>query len=91
MSIDPFIIFLMVIISLIAIVLVLVGIQLFLILRQVNRTLSQVNRTLSGVETAAHNLVHPASDLKAVGQGVQTGLHIADHILNWAKHRHKSN
>ena len=84
---DPFLIFLTVIISLLTLVLLIVGIQVMLILRNINHTLTRANQTLDSAEAMIHNLKNPLTDLKALGDGVKTGLQISHHIIAWVKQK----
>lgn len=90
MIMDPFLIFLTVIISVLTVVLVIVGIQIILILKNINKTLSRANQTLDLAETLIHNLSNPLSDLKSLGNGVKTGLHVAEYVMDWVKQKRSS-
>ncbi len=87
---DPFLIFLTVVITLITIVLVITGIQVILILKNINNTLKRFNNTLDTTHSFFHNLTNPLSDLQSLGDGVKTGLHVAEYIVGWVKQRKKS-
>lgn len=80
---DPFIVFLIVVISILTILLLVVGIQVILILRNINKTLSKTNNTLDTASYFFHNITHPLTDVKALGQGVKTGLFVAEHVAQW--------
>lgn len=88
---DPFLIFLTVVITILTLVIVVAGIQVILILRNVNKTLSRANQTLDTAEYFIHNLTHPLNDVKELGNGVKTGLFVAEHIAQWIGDRRKSN
>jgi hypothetical protein len=82
---EPFTIFLIVVILLLTTVLVIAGIQVILILGNLNRTLGKLNRTIESAEFFLHNISNPLSDVKSLGQGVKTGLHVAEYIVSWIK------
>lgn len=84
---DPFLIFLTVIITILTIVLVVVGVYLILILRNVNKTLNKANNTFETAAYFFHNITHPLNDVKALGQGVKTGLYVAEYVSKWLKER----
>jgi len=85
--VDPFLIFLTVVISILSFILVVVGIQVILLLRHVNKTLHRLNQTIDYTQNLVHNLSNPLTDLKALGQGVKTGLHVAEHVVTWVKNK----
>jgi len=84
---DPFLIFLIAVISILTIVLTIVGIQIIILLRKVNKTLGKFNSTLDTAQNLIHNFSNPFSDLKSLGQGVKTGLHVAEYIGTWIKNK----
>lgn len=84
---DPFLIFLTVVISLLTIVMLVVSIQVILILRKVNHSLSRANQTFDTASNFLHSITNPLSDVKALGQGIKTGLFVAEHITVWLKNR----
>ena len=84
---DPFLIFLTIVITILSLVLVIAGIHVILILRNINHTLTKANNTLDLIEGIVHNLANPLSDLKSLGQGVRTGLQVAEHIASWVKEK----
>jgi len=85
---DPFTIFLVVIITVLTTLLVVTGIQVILILRHVNKTLSKTNRTLDLVEGIVTKVADPLANMGSLTKGVKAGLEIADHITTWFKERH---
>lgn len=87
---DPFLIFLTVIITVLTVVLTVVGIQIILILRNINHTLGKANQTIDAAEAMIHSFKNPLSDLKALGDGVKTGLQIAQHIVTWIKQKNQT-
>ena len=84
---DPFLIFLTVVISILSFVLLVAGIHVIMILRNINKSLSRVNQTLDYADHLLHNLSNPLSDIKALGQGVKTGLQVAEHVVSWVKEK----
>lgn len=84
---DPFIIFLTVVISILTLVLAIAGVQVILILRNINKSLNRFNQTLDYADHLLHSLSNPLSDIKAMGQGVKTGLHVAEHIVSWIRQK----
>ena len=84
---DPFLIFLTVVISILSVVMLVVGIYVIMILRNLNKTLKKANQAIEASEFFFHNLTNPLSDLKSLGQGVRTGLSVAEHIVKWVKNK----
>lgn len=84
---EPFAIFLVIVITILTTILAIVGIQVILILRNVNHTLSKANQTIDLAEKFFYNLTNPLHDLRSLGEGVKTGLHIATHIVNWVQEK----
>jgi hypothetical protein len=87
---DPFLIFLTVVITLLSVVIIVAGIQVILILRNINKTLNKANAALESAQFFFHNITHPLNDVKALGNGVKTGLYVAEHIAKWLKDRSES-
>ncbi len=87
---DPFLVFLMIIITILTTILVIAGIQVILILKNVNHTLSKANQTITLAESFLHNLTNPLQDLRSLGEGVKTGMHVAHHVVNWVKEKRAS-
>jgi uncharacterized protein YoxC len=88
-NMDPFLIFLIIVISLLTIVLTVVGVYIILLLRNFNRTLSRVNQTMDTVDSLVHHLTHPLSDINSLTRGVRTGIEVAEYTVNWLRKRQK--
>lgn len=86
---DPFLIFLMIVITIVSLVFIVAGIQVILILRQIQKTLNKTNAAIESAQYFFHNVTHPLTDVKAMGQGVKTGLYVAEHIAGWLAARSK--
>lgn len=84
---DPFLVFLTVVISIVSFVMVVAGIYVILILRSINATLNKANQTFEMMQAFFHGITNPLTDVKAMGQGVRTGLNVAEHIVKWVKMR----
>lgn len=87
---DPFTIFLVVVITILTVLLVITGIQVIFILRQASKTLSHVNNTIDTTHNLIQKIANPFSSMNSISNGVKAGLQIADHISAWAKERNKS-
>jgi hypothetical protein len=87
---DWFLIFLVVVISLLTIIFLAVGIQFLLVLRSVKKTLKYLDNTLGLLSHVTFNLTNPLSDVKSLGQGVKTGLQVAEYVFTWLKERKPS-
>lgn len=87
---DPFLIFLAVVISLLSLVIIIAGIHVILILRNINHTLTKANNALDAAQYFFHNITHPLNDVKALGNGVKTGLYVAEHIAKWLQDRSRT-
>lgn len=88
---DWFLIFLAVVITLLSLVLIVAGIQFILVMRSFNKALSKLHLTLDIVSHLTFNLSNPTGDLKSLGQGVKTGLQVAEHVFVWLKERKSKN
>jgi len=88
---DPFLIFLTVVISALALVAIIAGIQVILILRSLSRTLNKAHESLEAAQYMFYNITHPLNDVKALGNGVKTGLFVAEHIAQWLKEKSDKN
>lgn len=84
---DPFLVFVMVVLAIVTAVLVAVGIYLLLILRNLNKTLTKVNQIIDVAEKTAFAMTHPLTDIKSLGQGIKTGLFAAEYIVSWLKNK----
>lgn len=80
---EPFVIFLSVVISLITLVILVVGVQVVLLLRKLNKATDQ----FLGLTNALHDLAvlvkNPLSDPQAYAKGLDVGLKFASHFRNW--------
>lgn len=86
---DPFLIFLTVVISVLTLLMTIVGVYVIIILRQLQQSLTKLNRLFDLGEHALGHLAHPFGDMRAVSQGVKTGLTIADQVVGWLKKKAK--
>ena len=84
---DPFLIFLIIVISLLTLIVIAVGIQIMLLLRNLNKTLSRANTTFDAVQMLIDNLHNPLSDPKRLSAGVKAGLTVAEEVIAWVKKR----
>lgn len=87
---DPFTIFLIVVITILTTLLVVTGIQVILILRHVNKSLGKVNKTLDVVDNIVNKIADPLANIGSLTKGVKAGLEVADHIVSWVKEKHGS-
>ena len=85
---EPFAIFLVIVITVLSTILAIAGVQIIMILKNVNHTLTKANNTIDMAESFLHNLTNPLQDLRSLGDGVKTGMHVANHIVNWVQEKH---
>ncbi|MFC1749848.1 hypothetical protein ACFL2V_13700 [Pseudomonadota bacterium] len=84
---EPFVIFLIIVITVLTTILAIAGIQVIMILRNVNHTLTKANQTIDLAEKFLLNLTNPLHDLRSLGEGVKTGMHVANHISTWVQEK----
>ncbi len=92
---DPLILLLIIVTSVLTVLLVIVGVQVIMILREVNRTLTHVNNTLETADGIVAALSRPVSGIADIAAGVKTGLKITESFVSWLSksrddHGHKS-
>ena len=87
---EPFTVFLIVVITVITVLLFITGIQVILILRQVQKSLTRVNQTIDITQNLIDKVSHPFSNMTSITQGVKAGLQLADHIVTWSKSKKDS-
>lgn len=82
---EPLIIALTVVSSILAIFLIALGIQIFLILREVRDTLSRVNRLADTIEHSALKALAPLSSMGDFVSGVKGGMKVLDAFVGYLK------
>lgn len=80
---DPLILLLIVVTSVLTVLLVIVGVQVVMILREVKTTLTHVNKTLDTADNIVTALSRPLSGLSDITAGVRTGLKITESFVSW--------
>jgi hypothetical protein len=80
---DPLILLLIVVTSVLTILLVIVGVQVVMILRELKTTLVHVNHTLDTADNVVSALARPVSGLSDIAAGVKTGLKITEAFVSW--------
>ena len=83
---DPIIILLIVVVSILTILLVIVGVHVIQILREAKLSIEKINHTIDGVDQLVHNLHSPLGHNKGgLIEGVKTGLRVAEEFIYWLK------
>ena len=80
---DPMVIILTVVASILSLVLLVVGVQTILVLQQVRKTLDRVNRMSEAVETGVNKVVTPLSNLGGMMGGMKTGFKMLELFSNF--------
>jgi len=87
---DPLVVLLAIVMTVLTILLVVVGVHVIMILRQLSQTLNHVNRTLEktdGLVNLFSESVHGFGNTMA---GVKTGLKVVETFVLWLKEHQKS-
>jgi len=85
---DPLVLLLIIVTSILTVLLVIVGVQVVMILKEVKTTLSHVNKTLEVADNIVGALAKPASGIADIVAGVKTGLKITDSFVSWISKNH---
>lgn len=80
---DPVVILLIVVISVITALLVVVGIHIIQLLREANRTVVKVNHTLEGINSLVNHLHAPFNKPGGLVEGLKIGLNLAQAFAHW--------
>lgn len=80
---DPLVILLIIVTSVLTVLLVIVGVQVIMILKEVRATLSHVNKSLETVDSIIAALSKPVSGLTDIAAGIRTGLKITESFTSW--------
>ena len=80
---DPLILLLIVVTSVLTVLLVIVGIQVIMILRELKTTLTHINKTLDTADNVFSALAKPVSGLSDIAAGIRTGLKITESFVSW--------
>jgi len=80
---DPLVILLIIVTSILTVLLVIVGVQVVMILKEIKLTLNHINNTLEAADNVVSTLSRPMSGFADVVAGVRTGLKITDSFVSW--------
>jgi hypothetical protein len=80
---DPLILLLIIVTSILTVLLVIVGVQVVMILKEIRSTLGHVNKSLEMVDNIIAALSKPVSGLTDIAAGVKTGLKITESFVSW--------
>lgn len=86
---DPLILLLIVVTSVLTVLLVIVGVQVIMILREVKTTLTHVNKTLDAADNIVSVLARPVSGLSDIAAGIRTGLKITESFVSWISSKNR--
>jgi biopolymer transport protein ExbB/TolQ len=87
---DPLVIFLVVILSILTVLLVVVGIQVFYLVKEARGTLKKYNRLLTKTDRI---VTHVSDSLDEVGEsvsGLKSGLKLVEAFSHWVQ-KHQDN
>jgi len=82
---DPLVLVLTIVSSVLAVFLIILGVQAFLVLREVQKTLRHINQV---VEVAEHTAVRALMPLQSMGDfvtGVKSGLRVFETFVHYLK------
>lgn len=85
---DPLVIVVSVVATILSIVLVVVSIQAILVLQEFRKTLLRLNSLSESVEKTIQNIVSPLHNLGGVVTGFQAGFRILENFSQYLKKNH---
>ena len=80
---DPLLLTLTIVLSILAIVLTIVGLQIILVLQEFKNTLKRVNMAADTVEKVVLKSVGPLANMGGIIDGVRGGLKIMHAFASW--------
>lgn len=87
---DPLVVLLIIVTSILTVLLVIVGVQVIMILKEVKHTLTHVNHTLDTADGIVSALSRPVNGLGDIVTGVRTGVRLTESFVSWLN-RNKDN
>lgn len=82
---DPVIVLLMIIMSVLSVLLVIVGVQVIIILKDLRVTLKHLNHTLKNTDNMVDLVNQSFTSLGNTFQGFKSGMQMMDAFFNWLK------
>lgn len=82
---EPLVIALTVVSSILAVFLIALGIQIFLILKEVRETLSRINRLSDTIEHSALRALAPIANMGDFVSGVKGGMKVLEGFVGYIK------
>lgn len=82
---DPLVLTLTIISSILAIFLIVLGVQAFLVLRELHKTLHRINSMVDVVEHTALRALMPLSNMGGFITGIKGGLKIFESFVHYLK------
>ena len=82
---DPLVLTLTIVSTVLAVFLVIVGIQAFLVLREAKRTLNRVNAMIDMIENTALRAIVPLSNVGGFISGMKGGMKVFETFVNFLK------
>jgi hypothetical protein len=82
---DPLVLTLTIVSTVLAVFLVIVGIQAFLVLREAKRTLARINGMIDMVEHTALRAILPLSNVGGFIAGMKGGMKVFETFVNFLK------
>jgi len=84
---DPLIVLMIVVVSMLTVLLVIVGVQVILILKEVRRVLSRVNSTIDTVDKVVGNISSPFAQMGGMIEGLKGGFKVVEAFVSWLKNK----
>jgi hypothetical protein len=82
---DPLIVFLVIVLSVLSVLLMVVGVQVILILKKLNNTLDYVNQVTQRTDTLLQVVSQPFTGVGTTLTGLRSGLRLAETFILWLK------
>ncbi len=82
---DPLVLTLTIVSTIMAVFLVILGIQAFLVLREAKKTMARINGIIDVVENTALRAIMPLSNMGGLVSGVKGGLKIFETFVTFLK------
>jgi hypothetical protein len=82
---DPLIVVLTVVSSILAVFLIILGVQTFMVLREAQKTFHRVNAMMDVVENTALRALVPLTSMGGFMTGIKSGLRMFETFVNYLK------
>lgn len=82
---DPLVVLLIIVTTILTILLVIVGIQVILILKEIRITVSRLNHSLDNIDQFISRVSSPLGQVGGMLEGLKSGMRLAEGFVSWLK------